>query len=92
MNCEHHNLNPQTDNELICTACSPKTPREQQANNSNQPIQSTCSHGLTEELFTVFSSKFPACEEVYVFRNQKNMTKNKQPPKQAAFAVAQKLS
>jgi hypothetical protein len=40
----------------------------------------------------VFSSKFPACEEVYVFRNRKNMTKNKKPPKQAAFIVAQKIA
>jgi hypothetical protein len=23
MNCEHHNSNRQTDNELICTGCSP---------------------------------------------------------------------
>jgi RNA recognition motif-containing protein len=80
------------DNELISTACSPKTPREQHANNSNKPIQSICSHSLSEELFTAFSSKFPAGEELYVFRNQKNTPKNKKPPKQAAFAVAQKIT
>jgi hypothetical protein len=93
MNCEHHTLNPQTDNELICTPCSPKTVREQPANNSNQPIPSTGSYSLNEELFTAFSSNIPAGEEVYVFRSQKNMPgKVKRPPKQAAFAVAQKFA
>jgi hypothetical protein len=54
MNCEQHTLNPKTDNELICTPCSPKTPREQPADNSNKPMPSTGSHRPDEELFTVF--------------------------------------
>jgi hypothetical protein len=72
MNCEHHTPNPQTDNELICTACSPKPPCEQPANNSNQPMPSAVSRGWSEELFTALASRFPACEEVYVFKKQKN--------------------
>jgi hypothetical protein len=71
MNCEHHTLNPKTDNELICTPCSPKTPREQPANNSNEPMPSTGLHHPGEELFTAFPSNISAGEEVCVFRNQK---------------------
>src|ERR1039458_6916234 len=74
MNCEQHNSNPQTDNELICTICSPKTTREQLANNSNQPMESGCSLDLNGELFTGFSPEIPRGEEVCVL---KNMRKNK---------------
>jgi hypothetical protein len=56
-------------------------------------MASADSHRRGEELFTAFSSKNPAGEEVYVFRNQKNMpNKIKRPPKQAAFAVVQKFT
>jgi hypothetical protein len=85
MNCGHHTLNSKTDNELICTPCSPKTPCEQPANNSNQPTPSAGSHSRGEKLFTAFSSKIPAGEEVYVFRNKKTCPKMKRPPKQAAL-------
>jgi hypothetical protein len=64
MNYEHNNSNSQTDNELICTVCSPKTAREQPANNSNQPMESNCSLDLNEELFTGFSPEIPRGEEV----------------------------
>jgi hypothetical protein len=64
MNCEQHNSNPQTGNELICTVCSPKTTREQLANNSNQPMESIGSLYLNEELFTGFSPEIPRGEEV----------------------------
>src|ERR1017187_1586605 len=76
MNYEHHNSNPQTGNELICTVCSPKTTREQLANNSNQPMESDCSLSFSEELFTEFSPEIPRGEEVCVLKNSK-MRKNK---------------
>jgi len=86
MNCEHHNSNPQTDNELICTVCSPKTTREQLANNSNQPMESDCSPNLNEELFTGFSPEIPRGEEVCVLKNLKNtQKKQKRPPVRMAF-------
>ena len=91
MNCEHHIPNPQTNNELICTPCSPKTPREQPANNSNQPIPSTCSHSLSEELFTAFLSNIPAGEEVYVFRNQKICPKIKNRPNRRPLPLRKNL-
>jgi hypothetical protein len=69
MNCEQHNSNPQTDNELICTVCSLKTPREQPANNSNQPMESDGSLNLNEELFTEISPEIMRGEEVYVLKN-----------------------
>jgi len=68
MNCEQHTLNPKTDNELICTVCSPKPTHEQLANNSNQPMESGCSHNLNEELFTEFSPEIPRGEEVCVLK------------------------
>jgi len=92
MNCEHHTLNPKTDNELICTPCSPKTPREQPANNSNQPIPSTGSHRLDEELFTAFSSKIPACEEVYVFRIHKNRAEIKKAAQAGGLCRCAKIT
>jgi hypothetical protein len=55
MNCEHHTSNSLTDNELIPTACSPKTTREQRANNSNHPMESIGSPDLNKQLFTGFS-------------------------------------
>jgi hypothetical protein len=69
MNWGHHNSNPQTGNELICTVCSPKTAREQRANNSNQPMDSDGSLNLNEELFTILSPAIPRGEEVCVLKN-----------------------
>jgi hypothetical protein len=85
MNYKHHNSNPQTGNGLICTVCSPKTTREQLANNSNQPMESDCSLNLNEELFTEFSPEIPRGEEVCVLKNLKISQKQKRPPVRMAF-------
>jgi hypothetical protein len=90
MNCEHHNSNPQTDNELICTVCSLKTTREQLANNSNQPMESDGSLNLNEELLTEFSPEIPRGEEVCVLKNLKKCAKTKKAARSDGLSIARK--
>jgi hypothetical protein len=70
MNCQNHNSNRQTDNELICTGCSLENTREQRANNSNQPMKSSCSSKSMGNYSPHFHWKFPRCEEVFVSKNK----------------------
>jgi hypothetical protein len=91
MNCEQHNSNPQTDNGLICTICSPKTTREQLANNPNQPMESDCSPNLNEELFTGFSPEIPRGEEVCVLKNLKICAPTKKATRSDGLLIPRKL-
>jgi hypothetical protein len=90
MNYKHHNSNPQTGNGLICTVCSPKTTREQPANNSNQPMESDCSLNVNEELFTEFSPEIPRGEEVCVLKNLKICAKTKKATRSDGLSIARK--
>jgi hypothetical protein len=40
MNCQHHIVIRQTDNELICTACSPERAGEPRVDNAKQTVKS----------------------------------------------------
>jgi hypothetical protein len=91
MNCEQHNSNPQTDNELICTVCSPKTTREQLANNPNQPMESDCSLNSNEELFTEFSPEIPRGEEVCVLKNSKKCAKTKKATRSDGLLISRRI-
>jgi hypothetical protein len=91
MNWEQHNSNPQTGNELICTVCSPKTTREQLANNSNQPMESDGSLNLNEELFTGFSPEIPRGEEVCVLKNQTICAKTKKATRSDGLLIPRKI-
>jgi hypothetical protein len=57
MNCEHHNLNFFSDNDLICTAYSLKRACEQPVKNSKQPVKSRRFPFREHELFTVFAGQ-----------------------------------
>jgi hypothetical protein len=46
---------------------------------------------LSEELFTIFSSKIPACEELYVFRKSKNTPKNKKTAQTGGLCRSTKI-
>jgi hypothetical protein len=71
MNCEHHTANRPTGNELICTACSPRTSCEQPANNPDQPMKSGSLRNWPEKLFTGFSPEILRCGKVCVFKKRK---------------------
>jgi hypothetical protein len=64
MNCEHHNRKRESDNELICTAYSPKPPREQPVNKAESPMNPSHRRLLRRELFTIFHRPFPDGEKV----------------------------
>jgi hypothetical protein len=77
MNWVHHNLNRPTDNELICTACSPEWAGEKQAGNTNKPMKPRLPALSEPELFTGFGTRNPGGEEVCVSENQKKRRPNK---------------
>jgi hypothetical protein len=91
MNWEQHSSNPQTDNGLICTVCSPKTTREQLANNPNQPMESDCSLNLNEKLSTGFSPEILRGEEVYVLKNSKKCAKTKKATRSDGLLISRRI-
>jgi hypothetical protein len=54
MNCPQHNSNRRTDNDLICTACSPNHAGGQRVNKIKPPMTSMLSAFSEGELFTAF--------------------------------------
>jgi hypothetical protein len=77
MNCEHHSAKRPTDNELICTACSPECTGEKPVSNPGEAIKSMSTAHPDRELFTVFRSRNPGCEKVCVPENEKKRGKIK---------------
>lgn len=72
MNCEHHNKFFTSFNELICTACSPKTSREQPVKNSNQPVKSSDFHFAPVNYSQLFQAKNGCGEQVLFVKFRKN--------------------
>jgi hypothetical protein len=78
-NCVNHNSNRETDNELICTACSPNRAGGKHVNRIKPLVKSTILSFLAVELFTTFSSQ-NGCGEQVLF-----VTLFKNPARQEIF-------
>lgn len=72
MNCEHHNPNCFSYNDLICTAYSPEGKREQPVNNANQPVKSMCLLFSMANYSQLISTKFGGGEQVLFQEHEKN--------------------
>jgi hypothetical protein len=77
MNCEQHNVFPDSYNELICTACSPNRACEKTVNNSNQPVKSSDFHFAPVNYSPRFASKKVGGEQVLLVTFQKDHTRQK---------------
>jgi hypothetical protein len=75
MNYEHHNLNFFSYNDLICTACSPKTRGEQPVKNSNQPVKSSDSHFADANYSQLFQAENGCGEQVPLVKFWKNFVR-----------------
>jgi hypothetical protein len=78
MNCEHHSANRQSDNELICTRCSPDRPCGKRVNNAKQPVKSTLSHFTNANYSQLFQVKNGCGEQVLfgAFQKKSRPTEN----------------
>ncbi|HUB88060.1 MAG TPA: hypothetical protein VMB22_09235, partial [Verrucomicrobiae bacterium] len=72
MNCEHHSKFFTSDNELICTACSPNRAVLNGVNAVASPINSMQSSFRPRELFTAISAHNRRGEQVLFVAFQKN--------------------
>jgi hypothetical protein len=75
MNCEHHNLNFISYNDLICTACSPKRACEQPVKNSKQAVKSSDSHFADVNYSQLFQAKNGCGEQVPFVKFWKNFVR-----------------
>jgi hypothetical protein len=91
MNCKHHNPNRQTNNELICTGCSPERACERCVNNVKPPMESSRSSKPDGELFTAFSFEISSCEEVCVLKNLKIRAKTKKATRLDDLVISRKI-
>jgi hypothetical protein len=64
MNCEHHSANRESDNDLICTGCSPNRACGQPVNNAKPPVKSTRSHFANANYSQLFLAKNGRGEQV----------------------------
>jgi len=77
MNCEHHNLNFFSYNDLICTAYSPKRACEQPVKNSNKPVKSSDSHFEDANYSQLFQAKNGCGEQVSFVKLWKHFVRQK---------------
>ena len=75
MNCEHHNLNFISYNDLICTACSPKRACEQPVKNSKQPSNQSDLHFTNANYSQLFQAKNGCGEQVPIVKLWKNFVR-----------------
>jgi hypothetical protein len=71
MNCEHHNANHESDNELICTPCSPESAGEKHVSNARKPMKSMLPAFSPRPLFTAFLTLNSDGEKVCVLEFKK---------------------
>jgi hypothetical protein len=64
MNCDHHSSNYETDNELICTGCSPDRTGGKRVNKTKAPLKSTIPVFCDGKLLTVSPVQHGSGEQV----------------------------
>jgi hypothetical protein len=77
MNCEHHINFHFSNNELICTACSPNRTCGQRVDNANHPDESMFFHFAKRNYSQPFQAKNACGEQVLFVTFQKNPTRQK---------------
>jgi len=77
MNCPQHTSNRHSDNDLICTACSPNRAGGQGVNKTKPSMTSMLPAFYEGELFTAFSNLDGRSEQVLFVTFRKNPARQK---------------